>query len=83
MMRDVYLQSGLCAVTALADRASEWFRVVMSADMSFQMVTARERRRTVGTVEVLLARMQFHVAIQAATVLEALAADLAFEHEQH
>ncbi len=54
----------------------------MGSDVSLEVIGARERRRTIRTVEVLLARVQLDVAIQTSPVLEALAAHLALVRQQ-
>ena len=77
-----YLERSLCAVSTLADGAPEGLRVVMGSDVSLEVIGARERRRTIRTVEVLLARVQLDVAIQTTPVLEALAAHLALVRQQ-
>ncbi len=52
----------------------------MRAYVGFEVITARERRVTEHAFEVLLTGVQLYVTIETASVLEALAADLANEH---
>lgn len=82
MMRYVHFESRLCVVATLTHGTSVRLTVVVRANVRFQVITTRERSRAMRTLVVLFARMQTHMTIETASMLESLAAYFAFKLQE-